>query len=54
MHLVDSTVVLGEAFLSIFEAGSEAAIRPVHTRADVPFERISAAIAAGPDLKEES
>ena len=42
-----------EAFLSLFEAGSEADVRQVHTRADVPFERISAALAAEPDLKEE-
>ena len=49
-----STVVPGdEAFLSLIEAGSEATIREVHARADVPFERISAAIAAEPDLKED-
>jgi hypothetical protein len=50
-----SAVVPGDdAFLSFFEARSEEAIRDVHAHADVPFERISAAIAAETDSKEES
>ena len=52
-YLRSTIVPADEAFLSLFEAGSEAVVRQVHTRADVPFERISAALAAEPDLKEE-
>ena len=52
-YLRTTIVPADEAFLSLF-AGSEAAVRQAHARADVRFERISAAIAAEPDLKEES
>lgn len=48
-----STIVPGdEAYLSFFEAGSEDDVRAVYARAGVPFERISAALAAEPDRKE--
>ena len=48
-----STIVPGdEAFLSLFEAESEADVRAVYVRAGVPYERISAAVAAEPDWKE--
>jgi len=52
-YLRSTIVPVDEAFLSLFEAGSEAAVREAHARADVRFERISAAIAAETDLKEE-
>lgn len=53
-YLRSTIVPADEAFLSLFAAGSEAAVRQAHARADVRFERISAAIAAEPDLEEES
>jgi hypothetical protein len=52
-YLRSTIVPADEAFLSLFEASSEAAVCQAHVRADVRFERISAAIAAEPDLKEE-
>ena len=46
-----STIVPGdEAFLSLYEAGSEGLVREAYLRADVSFERISRAIAAEPEL----
>jgi uncharacterized protein DUF4242 len=40
-----STIVPGdEAMLSVFEAGSEAAVQEAYARAGVPFERISLAL----------
>lgn len=48
-----STIVPGdESYLSFFEAGSEDDVRAVYARAGVPFERISAAVAAELDRKE--
>jgi hypothetical protein len=45
VHYVRSTIVPGdEAFLSVFEAESEEAVRRAYARAGVPFERISLAI----------
>lgn len=45
-----STIVPGdEAFLSLYEAGSEALIRETYVRAGVSFERISRALAAEPE-----
>ena len=52
-YLRTTIVPADEAFLSLF-AGSEAAVRQAHARADIRFERVSAAIAAEPELKEES
>ncbi len=50
---VRTTIVPGdESYLSFFEAGSEEDVRAAYARAGVVFERISAAIAAEPDLKE--
>ena len=53
-YLRSTIVPADEAFLSLFAAGSEATVRRVHARASVTFERISAAIAAEPDPKEET
>lgn len=53
-YLRSTIVPADEAFFSLFRARSEAAVRQAHVRADLPFERISAAIAAEPDPKEES
>ena len=48
-----STIVPGdEAYLSLFEAGSEEDIRAAYARAGIPYERISAAVAAEPDQEE--
>jgi hypothetical protein len=52
-YLHSTIVPADEGFLSLFEAGSEAAVCQAHARADVLFERISAAIAAEPHPKEE-
>jgi muconolactone delta-isomerase len=47
LRYLRSTIVPGdEAFLSIFEADSESAIRDAYARAGVAFERISRALAA--------
>jgi hypothetical protein len=47
IHYVRSTIVPGdEAFLSLFEAASEDAVRQAYSRAGVHFERISLAIPA--------
>jgi hypothetical protein len=43
-HLRTTIVPSDEAFLSIFEAGSEAVVREAYTRAGVAFERISRAV----------
>lgn len=43
-HLRTTIVPGDEAFLSLFEAGSEAAVREAYARAGVAFERISVAI----------
>ena len=42
-----------EAYLSLFEAGSAEEVRAAYERAGVPYERIAAAIAVEPDLKEK-
>lgn len=45
VHYVRSTIVPGdEAFLSVFEAASEDAVRQAYARAGVGFERISLAL----------
>lgn len=50
-----STIVPGdESYLSFFAAGSEDDVRAAYARAGVPFERITAALAAEPDPKEEA
>jgi hypothetical protein len=45
LHYVRSTIVPGdEAFISIFEATSEALVREAYARAQLSFDRISKAI----------
>ena len=45
LHYVRSTIVPGdEAFMSVFEAESEDAVRQAYARARIPFERISIAL----------
>jgi len=45
VHYLRSTIVpTDEAFLSVFEAASESAVREAYARAGVPFERISLAL----------
>lgn len=45
VHYVRSTIVPGdEAFMSVFEADSEDAVRQAYARAGVEFERISLAL----------
>jgi hypothetical protein len=47
VHYVSSTIVPNdESFLCVIEAASERAVAEAYARADVPFERISAAISA--------
>lgn len=43
-YLRSTIVPTDEAFLTIFEAASEGAVRDAYARADLPFERISIAI----------
>jgi Protein of unknown function (DUF4242) len=45
VRYVRSTIVpADEAFLCVFEAGSEDLVRDVYARAGVPFDRVSVAI----------
>lgn len=44
-YLRSTIVPSDEAFLSLFEAGSERVIREAYARAGIPFERISRTIA---------
>lgn len=53
-YLRSTIVPADEAYLSLFEAASEADVRVAYARAGVPFERISAAISAEPDPKEDT
>jgi hypothetical protein len=43
-YLRSTIVPEDEAMLSVFEAGSEAAVQEAYARAGVPFERISLAL----------
>ena len=52
-HLRTTIVPGDEAFLSVFEADSESAVRDTYTRAGVLFERISPAVSAGELGSEE-
>jgi hypothetical protein len=53
LHYVRSTIVPNdEAFMSVFEAESEEAVREAYVRAGLPFERIS--IAVPEDAEPES
>ncbi len=51
-YLRSTIVPADESYLSLFEAGSEDDVRAAYARAGIPYERISAAVAAEPDQKE--
>jgi hypothetical protein len=47
LHYVSSTLVPNdESFLCVIEAASKTVVAEAYARADVPFDRISAAISA--------
>jgi hypothetical protein len=51
-YLRSTIVPRDESYLSLFEAGSEDDVRAAYARAGVPYDRISAAVAAEPDKEE--